>query len=95
MGLRMRQEGMGWELEVSRCKLLLIYIGWRNSKDPLYSEGNYIHLSCDEPSWKRTQKKIVYLYIYLIIALRTAEINTTSSINYTSITNKRKQLQLY
>jgi len=49
MGLRMRQEGMGWELEVSRCKLLLIYIGWINSKDLLYSAGNSIHLSYDEP----------------------------------------------
>ena len=30
----------GWEFGVSRCKLL--YLGWINNKDLLYSKGNYI-----------------------------------------------------
>ena len=34
------REGMEWEFENSRCKLL--YIAWINNKILLYSTGNYI-----------------------------------------------------
>ena len=33
-------EGMDWEFEISRCKLL--YIEWINSKVLLYNTENYI-----------------------------------------------------
>ena len=35
-----------WEFEISRCRLL--YIGWINNKDLLYSTGNY-SISCHKP----------------------------------------------
>ena len=32
--------GKAWEFGISRCKL--VYIGWINNKDLLYSTGNYM-----------------------------------------------------
>ena len=48
--------GIDWELEVSRCKLLLIE--WINSKVLLYSTGNYIQYPEVKHNGKEYLKKI-------------------------------------
>ena len=50
--------GIDWELEVSRCKLLLIE--WINSKVLLYSTGNYIQY----PEVKHNGKEYLKKYMY-------------------------------
>ena len=47
--------GMEWESGVSRCKL--VYIGWINNKDPLYSTGNYIQYLVINHNGKEYKKK--------------------------------------
>ena len=49
--------GIDWELEVSRCKLLLIE--WINSKVLLYSTGNYIQYPVKNHSGKEHKKERV------------------------------------
>ena len=34
--------GMEWEVEINKCKLLLIYREWINNKVLLYNTGNYL-----------------------------------------------------
>ena len=46
---------MEWESGVSRCKL--VYIGWINNKDPLYSTGNYIQYLVINHNGKEYKKK--------------------------------------
>ena len=49
-------EGMDWEFEISRCKLL--YIEWINSKVLLYNTENYIQYSIINHNEKR-----IYMFV--------------------------------
>ena len=79
------REGMEWEFESSRCKLL--YIEWINNKILLYSTGNYIQYPVIKCKGKEYKKEcVIYIYIYIYIHTHThiaeslccmAEINTT------------------
>ena len=72
---------MDWEVGISRCKL--VYREWINNKVVLYSTGNCIQYPGINHSGKEYKKKI---YMCITESLYcTAEINTTLSINYTSI----------
>ena len=52
--------GMGWELGMSRCKLL--YIGWINNKVLLCSTGNYIQYPVINNNGKEYKKRM-YIYV--------------------------------
>ena len=76
------REGMEWEFENSRCKLL--YIAWINNKILLYSTGNYIQYPVIKCKGKEYKKDVLCIYIYIHIhsyisesLCCTAEINTT------------------
>ena len=53
-------EGMEWEVEVSRRKLL--HIEWINNKVLLYSAENYIHYPMINHNGKEYIKKSIYMY---------------------------------
>ena len=72
-----------WEFGISRCKIL--YIGWIKSKVTLYSPGNNIQY----PMINHNGKKYICITESLYC---TAEINTTLSINYTSVDLKNNFL---
>ena len=52
--------GMEWEFGVSRCKLL--YIGWINNEDLLYSTGNNIQYPVINHNGKEYEKEYIYMY---------------------------------
>ena len=52
--------GMEWEFGVSGSKLL--YIGWINNKDLLYSTGNYIQYPVINHDGKEYEKECIYMY---------------------------------
>ena len=51
---------MEWEFGVSRCKLL--YIGWINNEDLLYSTGNNIQYPVINHNGKEYEKEYIYMY---------------------------------
>ena len=56
-------EGMEWEFEISRCKL--VYIAWINNQAPLYRTIFDILLqSIMEKDFKKNICVCVYVYIY-------------------------------
>ena len=77
------EEGRSGSLGISRCKLL--YIGWMNNKVLLYSTGNYIQYPVINHNGKEYEIDCIYICITESLCC-TAEINTTLSINYASIT---------
>ncbi len=52
---------MDWEFGISRCKLL--YIGWVNNKDLLYSTGNATQYSVITYMGKESKKEWIDVYI--------------------------------
>ena len=50
------EEGMNWDTEVSRCKL--IYVGWINNKVLWHSTGNYIQYFMINHNGKEMKKNI-------------------------------------
>ena len=57
---------MEWEFGISRCKL--IYRGWINNKNLLYSPGNYIQYPVINHNGKEYLKRI-YIYIYICVCV--------------------------
>ena len=53
-----RWGGKGWELGISRCKL--VYTGWINNKVLLYSTGDYIQY----PVINQNEKEYIYVCMY-------------------------------
>ena len=87
-----RRDGGGkdWEFVVSRCKLL--YIEWINNKILLYSTWNCIQYTVIKHNGKDYEKECIYIYTYIYITeslCYIVEINTTLSINYTSLKFKK------
>jgi len=54
-------EGMEWEFEVNRWKLL--YTEWVNNKALLYSTGNCIQYSVINLMEKNILKECIYIYV--------------------------------
>ena len=50
--------GKDWNFGISRCKLM--YIGWINNKDLLYSTGNYIQYFVITYKGKESEKIDMY-----------------------------------
>ena len=50
------EEGMNWDMEVSRCKL--IYVAWINNKVLQHSTGNYIQYFMINHNGKEMKKNI-------------------------------------
>ena len=59
-GERIR-EGMDWQAEVSRCKLL--YIEWINNRVQLYNMGNHIQYPIIKHNGKEYLFKRIYVYL--------------------------------
>ena len=53
--------GNDWEFGITRCTLL--YIGWMNNKDLLYSMGNYIQYPGINHHGKEYEKECIYIYV--------------------------------
>ena len=71
--------GKDWEFGINRCKL--VYIGWINNKDLLYSTRKYIQylvITYKEKESEKEKKIYIYRYIYKTESLFcTPETNTT------------------
>ena len=52
---------MDWEFGISRCKPLILYIGWINNKVLLYGTGNCIQY----PEINHNREEFEKAYIYL------------------------------
>ena len=67
------REGMEWEFENSRCKLL--HTEWINNKVLLHSTGNYIQYPVINYNGKEYTKLYIYTHIYVSLFC-TAEISS-------------------
>ena len=59
--------GMEWEVEINKCKLLLIYREWINNKVLLYNTGNYLQhpvINHNGKEYSKKKKKNVHICMY-------------------------------
>ena len=62
-------EGMDWELEISRHKLL--YIEWINNKVLLYRTGSCIQYPVMNHNGKEYEKEYIYIYVCVCVYTHT------------------------
>ena len=74
---------MDREFGINRCKLL--YIGWINSKVPLYSTGNYIWYPVIICKGKEYEKEYIYMYDWVALLCSKNQHNIVNPLNFNVI----------